>query len=269
MPELPEITNLADQLNQRLADRRISGIEVLQPKCLNLPVEDFQTALTGATIGDTHNRGKWVLTHTDRGWLLLNLGMGGELLIVDRATLPEKRRLIIDFDDGACLSVNFWWFGYVHYAPEGALEAHPMVGKLGPNALDLTPARLKDLLTGARGTLKTFLLDQDKIAGIGNFYIHDILFTAKLHPLRKIPSLTEAEIESLAKAIHNNLKFSLEKGGAFYELDTYGNKGGFANEDILIGYRDGKPCPTCGTPIEKLKTGSTSGFICPACQPLS
>jgi formamidopyrimidine-DNA glycosylase len=268
MPEFPEIFNLATQLNERLAGRRISAIEVLQPKCLNIPVDAYQAALTGATLGDTHNRGKWILTHSDRGWLLFNLGMGGELLIVDRASLPEKRRILFDFEDGACLSVNFWWFGSAHFAAEGELEAHPQVGKLGPNALDFTPDLLKDRLSGARGNLKAFLLDQEKIAGIGNAYVHDILFLARLHPLRKIPSLSEAEIEALCQAIHDGLRPSLEKGGAFYEMDTYGKKGGFTFEEILIGYREGQPCPKCGTIIQKIKTGGTSGFICPSCQPL-
>ncbi len=146
------------------------------------------------------------------------------------------------------------------------MDQHPQAGKLGPNAIDVDAARLKDLLRGQRGALKPFLLDQARIAGIGNAYIHDILFLARLHPLRKIPTLSEAEIEALAGAIQQGLRPSLEQGGAFYEMDTYGNKGGFTFEQILVGYREGQPCPSCGAPIEKIKTGGTSSFICPACQ---
>ena len=138
MPELPEITVRAREMNAALTGRRITGIEVLQPKCLNVPVETFAAALTGAQLLGTTQRGKWLVTDTTQGWLLLNLGMGGEILLVTRDRLPEKRRLIFDFADGAALSVNFWWFGYAHHLPPGPLAMHERVGKLGPNALDLT-----------------------------------------------------------------------------------------------------------------------------------
>lgn len=266
MPELPEITHLAAQMQAHLPGKVFAEIEAIQPKSLNLPVEAFSAALCGARILTVTNRGKWILVETDHGWLLLNLGMGGEILLVDRSRLPEKRRLIFDFRDDTCLSINFWWFGYAHYAPTPG--QHEMVSRLGPNALDLSTGNLRDLLAGKRGMLKSFLLDQSRVAGIGNAYIHDILFLARLHPQRKIESLTGEEIEALAQAIQAGLRPSLEKGGAFYEMDLFGQKGGFQLADILIGYREGQPCPTCGTPVKKIKTGSTSSFICPACQPI-
>ena len=266
MPELPEITRIAQQMKQHLTGKTIAGIEVIQPKSLNMPVEAFTAALTGSQIVDVRSRGKWLLLETTHGWLLISLGMGGETLLVTRESLPEKRRVIFDFTDGTCLAVNFWWFGYAHYAPE--LAQHSMVSKLGPNALDVTVEDLKRMLSGKRGNIKTYLLDQSSIAGIGNSYVHDILFLARLHPLRKIDSLSGTEIEALHQGIHTVLNKSLEKGGAAYEQDLFGQKGGFAFEDIIIGYRENQPCPQCGTPIQKIKTGSTTGFVCPSCQPL-
>lgn len=268
MPELPEVTKLARQAKAHLVGKTISNIEVMQPKSLNMPVEAFCAALTGAQILDASNRGKWIVLDTTSGWLLINLGMGGELLLTTRAALPEKHRLIFDFADGSCISLNFWWFGYAHYAAPDALERHAMVGKLGPNALDLNADDLRRLMSGRRGTVKSFLLDQSRIAGIGNSYIHDILFLARLHPLRKIESLRDEEFQALSRAIHERLQSSLDKGGAFYELDLFGQKGGFTLEDLLIGYRENQPCPVCGTPVVKIKTGGTSGFLCPSCQSL-
>jgi formamidopyrimidine-DNA glycosylase len=267
MPELPEIACHAAQMNAALSGKTISGIEILQPKCLNVPPDVFTTMLTGAEIQFVTYRGKWLFVDTTQGWLLLCLGMGGEILLVTRPALPEKRRLVFDFRDGTSLAINFWWFGYAHYVSHDDLCGHSMTARLGPNAIDLTAADLKTLFKGQRTRLKTFLLDQSNIAGIGNAYIHDILFLAHLHPMRSIARLTEAEIESLAEAIQSGLRPSLEKGGAFYEVDLYGQKGGFTMEDILIGYRENQPCPVCGTPIIKIKTGSTSSFICPICQP--
>jgi formamidopyrimidine-DNA glycosylase len=194
--------------------------------------------------------------------------MGGEILIVPCDELPEKRRLVFGFDDGKCLSINFWWFGYAHYAPPDRLDEHQMTAKLGPNALDLSSHDLQAMIQGRRGRVKSFLLDQSKMAGIGNAYIHDILFIAGLHPLRTLDSLSEGEIERLAEGIQRGLGLSLDKGGAFYEVNIYGERGGFVGDDILIGYKEGQPCPNCGTAIEKIRTGSTSSFICPECQPM-
>jgi formamidopyrimidine-DNA glycosylase len=268
MPELPEIYRLARQMDEHLRGKVISALDILQPKCLNVAPEYFRAALTGAEFGHSRCRGKWVLSETSAGTLALSLGMGGEVWLVQPDVLPEKRRLVFNFSDGSCLSINFWWFGYAHYIPPGGEESHAMTSRLGPNALDVSAEQLKLLFKVQRGALKIWLLDQSKIAGIGNAYIHDILFFARLHPLRRIESLKDAEIDALADGIRRGLLPNLEKGGAFYETDLFGQKGGFQVEDIVIGYREGTPCPVCAAPIEKIKTGGTSSFICPNCQPL-
>jgi formamidopyrimidine-DNA glycosylase len=267
MAELPEIAHLAYQMDQALTGKKITAVETVQPKCLNLSLEAFSQALVGARILGSRYHGKWIQISTSLGWLLINLGMGGEVLLVDRQTLPEKWRVIFDFDDATCLALNFWWFGYVHYIPTGALETHTMTARLGPNALDLSPSDLGGLLKGQRGSIKALLLDQSKLAGIGNAYIHDILFLAKLHPLRKIDSLADAEIDGLSNAIQLGLHISLDKGGSFYEKDLFGQPGQYTMDHIHIGYKENQSCPVCATPIIKIKTGSNSTFICPVCQP--
>ena len=267
MPELPEIASRASQMNTVLAGKTIVGIEVLQEKCLNIPVEEFRDSLCGAKIEEVTYHGKWIFVNTTLGWLLINLGMGGEILLVDRTTLPARYRIVFDFDDQTCLAINFWWFGYTHYVPADALASHKETSKLGPNVLDLNADAFAGLVSGQRSRVKQFLLDQSKVAGIGNAYIHDILFKAKIHPDRKLDSLSPAEVSRLYNGIQGGLRPSLEKKGAFYEVDLFGQKGGFLVEDILIGYKENQPCPDCGTPIVKIKTGSTSTFICPTCQP--
>jgi formamidopyrimidine-DNA glycosylase len=195
--------------------------------------------------------------------------------LTSRDHLPEKYRLVFDLADGAALAINFWWFGFAHYAPmkrdpkgfgkplgSGVID-HPMVGKLGPNALDLSLDEFRALLKGRRGAIKTFLLDQDRVAGIGNVYIQDPLFKAWVHPLRPIQTLSDNEVAALWRAIRETLQESIDAGGAPFELSLYGQKGGW------IGYREGQPCPECGTPVVKIKTGSTASYICPSCQPSS
>lgn len=267
MPELPEIASRAAEMNSALKGKVISEISVSQPKCLNLPPEELRTNLSGAELQDSSYTGKWIKTRTTRGWMLLNMGMGGEILLLDEKPLPEKHRIIIDFSDSTRLSINFWWFGYLHFAALDQLQNHALTAKLGPNVLDLSLEQFSDLCAHQKGRVKAFLLDQSRVAGIGNAYIHDILFMAGIHPMRMMNSLSMEEYSSLYQGIRDGLIPSLQKGGAFYETNLFGQKGGFQMEDILIGYREGQPCPKCGTPIQKIKTGGTSSFICPSCQP--
>jgi formamidopyrimidine-DNA glycosylase len=263
MPELPEIVARAREM-QALVGKTIVDIEVLQPKCLNISVETFVESLNGAQILDVGHRGKWVIVETSQGWLLLGLGMGGEILLVTRDTLPEKWRLIFDFADGTCLAVNFWWFGYAHYVRD--LADHSMTVDLGPDAWGLTLDEFRELLQGRRGGIKSFLLNQKRIAGIGNVYAQDPLFAAGIHPLRSINSLSNEEIEVLWRSIQGMLQESIDLGGTYWEQNLYGERGGWGEGHFLVAYREGKPCPKCGAVIEKIKTGSTSTHICPVCQ---
>lgn len=263
MPELPEIVARAREM-QVLVGKTIAEIEVLQPKCLNLPTEDFSACLRGARILHVGHRGKWVVVQTSQGWLLLGLGMGGEILLVTRDTLPEKWRLAFDFTDGTCLAVNFWWFGYAHFVQK--MSDHAMTASLGPDAWGITLDDFRTLLQGRRGGIKAYLLDQKRIAGIGNVYVQDPLFQAGIHPLRTIDSLSENEIEALWRALQAALQESIDLGGTQWEQDLYGGRGGWGERHLQVAYREGHPCPKCSTLIEKIKTGSTSGYICPSCQ---
>jgi formamidopyrimidine-DNA glycosylase len=254
MPELPEIAVLAHGMQKELVGRTVSSVEVLQPKCLNLPADEFQAALIGAQIREVTSHGKWLRVETTKGWLLLGLGMGGEILLTDRGRLPEKYRLIFDFEDGSCLAINFWWFGYAHHVSD--LADHKMTATLGPHALDLTLDEFRELLRGRRGGVKSFLLNQKP------------LFKAGIHPLRHINTLNDDEIASLWLAIRETLQESIDHGGSAWELDLYGVKGRWDASFFCVGYREGQPCPVCDTAVEKIKTGSTSSFICPRCQPL-
>jgi formamidopyrimidine-DNA glycosylase len=266
MPELPEIAVFARDMQKELVGRTITSIEVFQPKCLNIPVAEFQGALIGTKILEVARHGKWLQVETSRGWLLLNLGMGGEILLTSRDSLPEKVRLIFDLADGAALVVNFWWFGSIHYVKK--LDEHQQVSSLGPDFMSLTLEEFHELLRGKRGGIKSCLLNQKKIAGIGNVYVQDPLFKAGIHPLRAIDTLRDDEIEALYHAIRETLQESINLGGSHWEQNLYGEHGRWDSSYFLVAYREGKPCPTCGTAVEKIRTGSTHTHICPTCQPL-
>ena len=266
VPELPEIAVFARDMQKELVGRTITKVEVLQPKCLNLPPGEFQTALAGARMLQVMPHGKWLKVQTTRGWLLFNLGMGGEILLTHRGRLPEKYRLIFDLADGAALAINFWWFGYAHFCRN--LADHPMAASLGPDFMSLSPEDFRGLLYRRRGGIKSFLLHQKRVAGIGNVYVQDPLFKAGIHPLRRINTLSDEELDGLWRALRETLQESIDLGGSHWEQNLYGEHGKWDAGYFLVAYREGEPCPTCGTEVVKIKTGSTSTHICPACQPL-
>lgn len=269
MPELPEIHNLAKQMDRKLRGLLVESVTVNQEKCLNVPVAEFAALVVGKTLGRSVRRGKWVFVDlVDGAKLLLNLGMGGDALYhAPGEPLPEKYQVALHFTDGSALSLRFWWFGYVHAVRESEMDAHKMTASLGLDPLSTKEFALvafRALLRGRRGAVKQFLLDQNRVAGIGNVYIQDSLFLAGLHPARSIASLSEDEVERLHGAIVRHLAEAAALGGLRWEKDLYGKPGRF--ETFLVGYREGKPCPSCGTIVEKIKTGSTASYICRTCQ---
>lgn len=270
MPELPEIAILSKQMTKQLTGKRIADVHLTQPKCLNMPVKRYRRVI-GKRVNETTAKGKWLFTNLHPDSLLLNLGMGGDLIYhKNEATIPQKYQLRISFKDESALTASFFWFGYIHLVFEKELPKHIMTNNLGISALDkeLTVERFASLLSGRRGAIKSFLLDQRNISGIGNVYVQDPLFKAKIHPLRLIPTLRPREIQALYQSIQDVLNQSLRLGGLRYERNLYGRNGNYGPENFLVAYKTGKPCPVCRTRIVKIRTGSTASYVCPNCQKL-
>jgi len=272
MPELPEITVKAHQMDKRLKGKRIANVEVRQPKNLNMPVPEFLKTVKGKIINSVWSKGKWVFIRLDPAYyLLINLGMNADLIyFTPKHKLPEKYQFKLVFADNTGFTIQFQWFGYVHLVSEKDLGKHKLTAHLGASPIneELTPEHFEQLLANKKMGIKSFLLDQKNIAGIGNVYVQDILFKAKLHPNRKVSTLSEKEKDDLYKAILEVLNNSIRLGGLAYEKDFYGRRGKFTIDEFLVGYKTGKPCPVCSTPIEKVRTGSTHSYICPKCQSL-
>ena len=272
MPELPEITVIAAQMSKEIVGKRVAEIEAKQPKNLNMPIPEFVQAAKGKIVSSVSSKGKWILMKLDPGYfMLINLGMGGDLIYLDPdREPPEGYQFRLAFDDDSGFTIRFNWFGNVHLVAERDLAKHKQTARLGTSPLDkeFTLEYFNRLLAGRRGRVKGFLLNQKNIAGIGNVYIQDILFEAKLHPNRDISTLSTEETGVLYSSIRKVLDQSIHLGGLAYEKDFYGRNGRFGAGEFKVGYKEGKPCPTCGTMVQKIKTGSTSTYICPKCQPL-
>lgn len=269
MAELPEICKFCTQLENELRGRKISGLELLQPKNLNVEANEFVARCVGSAIDEVQHKGKWIIISLDNGEnILISLGMGCDLLYHSDGKCDTKYQIMIRLCDGGCLTLRFWWFGRFILVSDAELSKEPSTTNIAMDPFDkaFTYEYFRSLFNGKKTQLKSFLLDQKNIGGIGNMYMHDILFDARQHPQKKISNMTEADFECLYQAILTILTRSAKSGAFCYEKDIYGNLGGFSMDDFLVGYKEGAPCPLCGTPIELIKTGSTSSYICPKCQ---
>ena len=269
MPELPEILLRASEIDKELTNKVVTTVNLFQPNCLNISPEEFKGRIVGQRIEEASYRGKWIIVRLTHHYLLLHLGMGGEILYhAPGECLPEKLQASFGFADGSWLSLHFWWFGHIHLVPLEDLNRHEMTARLGMDPLcdDFTPVALRDLVVDSRMRIKSLLLDQKRIAGIGNMYSHDILFRAGIHPTRTAKSLSEQECHALWQAIRDTLVKAIEVGGTHWEQNLYGQRGSFDVSCLLVGYKEGQPCPVCGTAIAKINVGNTTSFICPSCQ---
>ena len=270
MAELPEIAKLAGQMKDTLQGKAVQEVALIQEKCSNVPGAELQGRLVGAKVADVYRKGKWIITSFDDGEsVLLSLGMGADVLYFENERgEQEKYQVKILFTDGSGYTARFWWFGRFLLASTEELPSEPNTKDIAIDPFDerFTPEYFSSLLAGKRTQVKSFLLNQKNVGGIGNMYMHDILFKAGLHPQRKISDMSEAEVRRLYDSIVEVLGLAREKGAFAYESDFFGQKGGFTTDDFLVGYKEGSPCPVCGEAIVSIKTGSTTSFICPACQ---
>lgn len=269
MAELPELTILRKQMDEVLSGTTIAEVEVLQEKCLNISKDKFVSELEGSAIISVMRKGKWLIIElSGERYLLLNLGMGADLWYYRSIEdIAGKYQVRIGLDTGAGFTCRFWWFGYVKLLTAGELPLHKETQKLGPSPIEIDLSQFTAIARRIpRSSVKSLILDQSKLSGIGNAYSHDILWKARLHPNRRLGSLSNSELEALYGSIRAIITRAIELGGI--EDDFYRNGGNHRNWDSFsfIGYKEGKPCPDCSTPIIKIKTGPTATYICPRCQ---
>ncbi|MCL2148257.1 MAG: hypothetical protein FWH47_02850 [Methanomassiliicoccaceae archaeon] len=270
--ELPEIVKLAGQMRETLTGKTVKGIDIRQEKCSNVPAGEFRRRTAGATVEGVSHKGKWIITALDSGeHILMSLGMGADVLFAEvGAGMPEGCQVKVLFTDGTGYTARFWWFGRFLLVPEGGLASEPSTKDIAIDPFDegFTLGHLASILDGKRTQVKAFLMDQKNVGGIGNMYMHDILFKARLHPTRKASGLSGEDVALLYESIEGVLGASRDLGSSSYESDFFGRKGGFTLDHFAVGYKEGRPCPACGERIVSIKAGGTSTFICPHCQRL-
>ncbi len=269
MPELPEVETIKNELAPYIVGRTIAGVEIFWDRMVRKPsVEEFRTRLAGERIVGLGRRGKYLLFHLSGGeTLVIHLKLTGSLW---QDSPPEGDRFVratIHLDQGGHIYFRDpRKFGKMWLVPDAALAT----GKLGPEPFEpgFTAAVLEARLKKRSIPIKTAILDQGVLAGVGNLYADEALFEAKIHPMRPADSLTSAQIKRLYTAILSVLRRGIDNRGASVE-NYYRPDGakGKAHTEFKVARRAGDPCPRCGTTIEYMKVRTRGTYFCPKCQP--
>ncbi len=268
MPELPEVETIKNELAPCIIGKRITDVVLPDSTAVKEPASDvFIRKLKGTTIETVRRRGKYlILQLSNHKFLIIHLRMTGALLF----NCPGERyvRAVFHLNGRDRLA-------FADRRRLGVLRLIDSVGeitdKLGPDpfARDFTAAKFAERLRGRKAPIKAVLLDQHVVAGVGNMYADEILFMAKIHPLRKTNTLTANEIKAIHHAMLRVLRAAIAGKGA--SVDTYkrpdGNQG-TAHTEFAVAHRLGKPCPGCGTLIQRLPVRNRGSYYCSHCQKL-
>lgn len=275
MPELPEVETICRGLNQSTSGLNIKRGEVLLNRTLAYPlsVSQFEQEIKNQKILNWTRRGKYLLGKLSQGWLGVHLRMTGQLLWLSQDTpLQKHTRIRLFFENNQELRfVDTRTFGKFWYISDSQAPEEIITGlqKLGLEPFDehFSVTYLQAKLAKSKRHLKTVLLDQTIVAGIGNIYADEILFKSRINPKAIANQLTNKEIETLRIAIIEVLETAIKEGGTTFSdfLQITGVNGNYGN--IAWVYRKtGQPCLICGTLIEKIKLGGRSTHFCPKCQ---
>jgi formamidopyrimidine-DNA glycosylase len=287
MPELPEVETVVRQLEPEVEAHRIERLEVLDERWSRpVPPRELEAAVSGSTIERLGRRGKYILMGLDgERTLVMHLRMTGNLILregeemldpsegrrlyeSERSTEERHLRARFVLDDGR----ELWFtdprrFGEAFLLGDDQLEAR--FAKLGvePFSPEFTAQALGEMAAGRTAPLKSFLLDQSGVAGVGNIYADEALFRAELHPLSPAGSMKPEHTEALRDAVVAALEAGIDAGGSSIDdyRDARGEKGTMQDE-FLVHTREGEECPRCGGTIARIVVGGRSTYFCPRCQ---
>jgi formamidopyrimidine-DNA glycosylase len=287
MPELPEVETVVRQLEPEVEGHRIERLEVLDERWSRpVPPARLGSAVENATIQRLGRRGKYILMGLDGSrTLVMHLRMTGNLVLregdevidpsegrrlyeSERSTEERHLRARFVLDDGR----ELWFtdprrFGEAFLIDDDRLDERFANLGVEPFSPEFTPAALGVMAAGRTAPLKSFLLDQSKVAGVGNIYADEALFRAELHPLSPAGSMKAEHAEALRDAVVAALEAGIEAGGSSIDdyRDARGEKGSMQDE-FLVHTREGEDCPRCGATIVRVVVGGRSTYFCPSCQ---
>jgi formamidopyrimidine-DNA glycosylase len=271
VPELPEVETIRRHLAPHVEGRTLRELEVLDERwCRPLAPAELSAAVAGRRVDRLSRRGKYLVWELeDEAFLLMHLRMTGNLLLAPVGAPPYTRVWFrLTGCDIAYTDPRRFGTGELALGPD-ALDAF-FAARLGVEPLgeEFTAAHLHELARRSRAPIKAFLLDQKRVAGVGNIYADEALFRARIHPLRPANRLTRPQAAALRDAVVASLTAGIAAKGA--TIDDFRNPdgadGAFQNE-FLIHRREGEPCPRCGRPVRKLRAAGRGTYVCERCQP--
>jgi formamidopyrimidine-DNA glycosylase len=271
MPELPEVETIVRRLRLTLIGKKIQSVKVLNPGILRCPQKVFVKSLTGAIIREIRRKGKFILIDVapDRT-LVLHLKMTGQVFIEPRPTPADRHTQVIFSFFSSPFQMRYRdirKFGFFDLFSGNSPGASLYLNRLGPDPFETSPSQFVRIVLSRKKAIKAFLLDQSLISGLGNIYVDESLFQAKIHPQTRTETLSPARIKNLHRIIKKILAQAISKQGS--TLRDYrrpdGTTGGYQNYHQVYG-RTGTLCPICRTPIAKIRVAGRGTHYCPCCQ---
>ena len=275
MPELPEVETVAQGLRRRALGRRIVAVEVRHSGVIGGSAEEFASTLEGRKLAKVSRWGKAIaveLAAEDGSaprFLLVRLGMTGQLTVTPHdAPIESHTHVFLTLDDGReeLRFRDVRRFGRLRCLSQSDLEK--VLGALGPDAQLVSEAQFLVAMRGHKGAIKSWLMNQSLVAGLGNIYADEALFEARIHPLSQPGRVSAGKAHHLYKAVRNVLDRAVRLGGTTFSdyIDIEGRPGAFL-EKLKVYQHTGEPCRRCGYAIWRIVIGGRSSHFCPRCQP--
>ena len=271
MPELAEVETVRNTLKKRILNKKIVNVNIVYGKMIENDLEEFKNILLNNEFKDILRVGKWLIFELNNHYLLSHLRMEGKYFIKDSFDDIQKHEsVIISFNDGTDLRYHDTRkFGRMKIVKKEYLWDTEEIKKQGKEPIDSTLSKkyLKDKLNNKKMPIKTALLDQTIISGLGNIYVNEVLFDAKINPLRESNSITLAECEKIVNSSRKIISKAIEEGGTTIKSYTssLGVIGNYQNY-LKVHMKEGQKCPNCTNAIKRIKIGGRSTYYCDICQ---
>jgi formamidopyrimidine-DNA glycosylase len=271
MPELPEVETIKEDLRALVVGTTIERTEVLAPPLVEQPaLEEFLSRLEGVGVSEARRRAKHLIVELDSGdSLVFQLKIGGQLLLVPPVEEPQTALMLVLYLGGGRRLFLRDETGFTRARLLGAAQLEERLSSLGPEPLEdgFDAGYLARKVGSRRAQIKPLLLDQKVVSGIGNIYVDEILYDARIHPRRKANTLSGEEWEALYGAIRENLAAGVEHRGTTVRLyrDVLDRPGEHQNY-LRVFEKHGRPCPGCEGEVVREKVGGRPSHFCPACQ---
>ena len=273
MPEMPEVEIIRRYLDTQVAGKTIMNLDIRLPRMIKWPdVEGFRALVTGRTIKSMNRRGKYLLMELDNdSKVVFHLRMTGRLVYEPTGdTSDHHARVIFHLQDGASLVYgDTRTLGTIHGLKPQESGMLKGLAEMGPEPLsaEFTAEYLYKTAKQRKVAIKSFLLNQKYIGGIGNIYADEALFLARIHPMRPANSLTQAECSSLWESVNKVIAAGIADGGTTFRDYQNGEGGKGSHQEHLYVYgRKGEQCRNCGAVIERITVGGRGTHFCPNCQ---